>query len=362
MNFDSTVQNIAWFRDQYRKGSLVIKPPFQRKPVWAARQKCYLIESMLLGLPVPEVYIQQSTTEEGDATYAVVDGQQRIRTVLQFIGSETDPNEQESNKFSLEKLEPGSQWQGRTFADLSKEEKERFYGYRFAVRYLNTKNDGEIRDMFRRLNKFLTPLKPQELRNATFMGPFARLAENLADNEYWAENRIITAASIRRMGDVEFVSELLIGVLHGPQAGSAGVIDEYYRQYEDYEDEFPEQRRAQKTFDENLRAIQQFLPNIKETRWSNKTDFYTLFVAVAFVQRPLDLSTVTVKQVRNALDKFETEVNRRLADEDAKVSKEAVEFVRAVEKGANDKQRRAARHGALLRVLSEHLKFKIDVE
>ncbi len=358
MNFDSSVQNIAWFRDQYRKGSLIIKPPFQRKPVWAARQKCYLIESILIGLPVPEVYIQQSTTEEGEATYAVVDGQQRIRTVLQFIGSETDPSEEEFNKFSLDKIDAGSKWQGQTFANLAKEEKEKFYGYRFAVRYLNTKNDGDIRDMFRRLNKFLTPLKPQELRNATFMGPFARLSEKLADNDYWAENRIITAASIRRMGDIEFMSELAIGVLHGPQAGSASAIDEYYRQYEDYEDEFPDQRRAQRVFNENLRAVQQILPNIKESRWSNKTDFYSLFVALAFVQRPLDVGSTTAKHVRNALEKFETEIDKRLADENARVSKEAVDYVRAVEKGANDKQRRAVRHTALVTVLSEHLKFK----
>ena len=141
---------------------------------------------------------------------------------------------------------------------------------------------------FKRLNKFLTPLKPQELRNATFMGPFARLAESLADNEYWAENRIITAASIR-----------------------------------------------------------QLLPNIKETRWSNKTDFYTLFVVLAFVKRPLELSPGILKRLRTALEKFEAEIDLRLADETAKVSKEAVEYVRA-----------AARHAALSRILGEYLQLK----
>src|SRR2546425_13270565 len=55
-------------------------------------------------------------------------------------------------------------------------------------------------------------------------------------------------------------------------------------------------------FDENLRAIQRLLPNIKETRWSNKTDFYTLFVALAFAQRPLAMTTSTVKHARTALE------------------------------------------------------------
>jgi hypothetical protein len=241
MTFDSSVQTIAWFRDRYREGNLKIKPPFQRKPVWVARQKCYLIESILRGLPVPEIYIQQTTTPEGQTTYAVVDGQQRVRTVLQFVGSEQDPEEADYNKFTLDKLDPSSDWANADFAGLTVDQKRTFYGYKFVVRYLNTDSDDEVRDMFRRLNKFLTPLKPQELRNATYSGPFVALVLQLADNEYWAENRIVTPAAIRRMNDVEYVSELMIGVLHGPQGGSAAIVDSYYQQYEDYEDLFPDQ-------------------------------------------------------------------------------------------------------------------------
>src|SRR5207245_1440160 len=104
-------------------------------------------------------------------------------------------------------------------------------------------SDDEVRDMFRRLNKYLTPLKPQELRNATYSGPFAVLVQKLADDKYWAEKGIVSPALIRRQNDVEFVSELMIGVLHGPQGGGAAVIDQYYSQYEDFEDEFPGQKR-----------------------------------------------------------------------------------------------------------------------
>ena len=323
MNYNSTEHPLSWFRDRYRDDTLEIKPPYQRKPVWAARQKCYLVESILMGLPVPEIYIQQTTSSDGETTYAIVDGQQRIRTVLQFIGSETDPDVQEFNKFILDKLSDGSNWKNLSFADLEQEEKKTFYGYRFAVRYLNTDNDDEVRDMFRRLNKFLTPLKPQELRNATYMGPFIQLAEKLADNEYWAENRIVTPAAIRRMGDVEFVSELLIGVLHGPQGGGERIIDEYYMQYEDYEDEFPQQRRVQKLFDETLTTIEQLFIEIKETRWSNKTDFYTLFVGLASLLRKNELPKANIAKVKKALVNFEKEIDRRIGDQEVEVSNDA---------------------------------------
>lgn len=358
MDFDSSVQNISWFRDRYREGTLVIKPPYQRKPVWAVRQKCYLIESILMGLPVPEIYIQQTTSPDGETTYAIVDGQQRIRSVLQFVGSEADPEEQEYNKFALDKIDANSPWRNITFAELSDDNKSKFYGYRFAVRYLNTENDDNVRDMFRRLNKFLTPLKPQELRNATFSGPFVVLVKKLADDDYWVENRIVTTAAIRRMADVEFVSELLIGVMHGPQGGSAKIIDEYYKQYEDYEDEFPDQRRATNLYNETLTTVQRILPYIKERRWNNKTDFYTLFVAIASLLRSGELLKKNVMPVRKALIAFADEINSRLADEQAQVSQNAIEYVRAVEKGANDKKRRADRHKALIKVIESYFKPK----
>ena len=357
MTFDSSVQTIAWIRDRYREGNLKIKPPFQRKPVWVARQKCYLIESILRGLPVPEIYIQQTTSPEGQTTYAVVDGQQRIRTVLQFVGSEEDPEEAVYNKFTLDKLDPSSVWANVSFAELTPDQKRTFYGYNLVVRYLNTDSDDEVRDMFRRLNKFLTPLKPQELRNAAYSGPFSVLVLQLADNEYWAENRIVTPAAIRRMNDVEYVSELMIGVLHGPQGGSAAIVDSYYQQYEDYEDLFPDQKRMQRVFDNTLQIIQTVLPDIKGTRWSNKTDFYTLFVAVASILRSLRASgpaKVSYKSttIRKALEAFAVDVDTRVGNEDASVSQNVIEYVRAVEKGANDKARRAERH----RVVMQHWK------
>jgi hypothetical protein len=354
MDFNSSEETISWFRDRYREGNLKIKPPYQRKPVWASRQKCSLVESILLKLPVPEIYVQRSTTPEGETTYAIVDGQQRIRTVLQFVGSETDPDQLEHNKFVLDKLPALSPLLNKSFADLLDDEKSAFYGYKFAVRYLNTTSEGELRDMFERLNRFLTPLKPQELRNARFTGPFVELTLKLADREYWAENRIVTAATIRRMGDVEFVSELVIGALHGPQGGNAADIDAYYTQYEDYEDEFPGQKEAESLFEESFKTTQSLLPEIKETRWSNKSDFYTLFVGLASFLRNRRLQAGKVQAVRKALLRLADEVYARLADERAKVSKEAIAYARAVEKGANDKARRAQRHAVVTGLLKSY--------
>jgi hypothetical protein len=303
-----------------------------------------------MGLPIPEIYVHQ-TVKEDKTHYGIVDGQQRIRTILQFIGADLDPAEQHFNKFSLDKLDASSSWANATYITLDEAERKRFLGHRLAVRYLDTDNEDEIREMFRRLNKYLTPLKAQELRNATYTGPLVRLVVRLADDEYWAENRIVTAESIRRMGDVEFISELVIGLLHGPQGGSSVIIDDYYSQYEDYEDEFPKQRVVQRLFEEAKKTIQELFPTIKASRWGNKTDFYSLFVALGALLRKASISKNRISQLRHSLEQFGNEVDERLANEDLKVSKEAATYVRAVEKGANDKARRADRHEVLLRLM-----------
>jgi hypothetical protein len=317
------------------------------------KQKCYLIESILLGFPVPEIYVHNMTSPEGETSFAIVDGQQRIRAVLQFIGAETDPQEEEFNKFVLDKLSDSSPWKDKKFADLTDVEKRRFYNYSLAVRLLQTDSESELRDMFERFNKYLTPAKPQELRNARFSGPLVKMVEVLSNNEYWAENRIVSPQLIRRMGDFEFISELIIGVLHGPQAGSAAVIDEYYVTYEDYEEEFPGQRQVKKLFETTLDTIKRVLPNIKDTRWGNKTDFYTLFVVLASLLKSHTLAVSSHKKVGEALKSFAEEVDLRLSNERARVSEDAVSYVRAVEKGANDKARRADRHSALLNIVTE---------
>lgn len=372
MRFEATTQTVSWFQKEYKQGTLKLRPPYQRKPVWAARQKCYLIESILYGLPIPEIFIHETTTSEGDTLHAVVDGQQRIRTVLQFLGLTTigpdgkpEPDEEEFTGFTLDKFEKAAEspWLGKRFADLTPDERVKFYQYRFHIRFLYTSDESELRTMFTRLNRYLTALNAPELRHAIYTGPFSKLAEKLADNEYWLKSGLITRALIRRLGDVDFVSQLLIGVVHGPEGGSPGVVDEYYRQYEDYdlEEGIPDQRRAQKLFDQTLKFIQSLFPNLQETelRWGNRADFYSLFVALADIIREYDVPRdKLIPGLRSALEKFSKEVNRRLANEDAEVSADVIEYVRAVEKGVNDKARRADRHRILVALIEEALDFK----
>jgi Protein of unknown function DUF262 len=359
MKHASQPQSISWFRQHYIDGRLELRPPFQRKPVWTDKQRCSLIESILLDIPIPEVYVQVTTDEAGSASYGVVDGQQRLRTILQFVGLENEADQgagDDNNLFKLTNLPKTSLYLDKGFGDLMPDQKKKLFSYEICVRLLHTENQAEVEDVFKRLNKFTLPLKPQELRNATFHSAFAKLAEALADDEYWAVNRIVTPASIRRMGDIEFMSDLMIGLIHGPQGGASRILDDYYEMYEGNEDEIPGQAKLRHRFDQALLAVKSVFPDIsKVDRWSNRADFYSLFTALGSL---LDKHAMpkTTKALGAALEKFATDVDKSLENASASVGTGPRRYARAIEKGSNDKARRAVRHEVLVGLLTPFLK------
>jgi len=347
MKYSAGEQTIAWFKDRYLEGSLEIRPPYQRRPVWALRQKSNLIESILMGLPIPEIYVHTFTSETGKTTYAVVDGQQRVRTILQFIGLDKDEGEQDENKFSLSDLTPDSPWHNVTFGELTPDQKRAFYGHQLAVRSLSNSIDEEIRDLFRRLNTYLTKLNDQELRNATYSGPFVALVNKLADDDYWAENQLVSVTMIRRMKDIEFVSELLIGIMDGPQGGATAIIDEYYFQLEQYTDDFPDQGDVERLYNQTFAIVRSLFPDLRVTRWKNRTDFYSLFVAIAHLLRLHTLPLSNLEALKTKLDEFVGLVRAYMEDEAAEVPEAIKDYVGAVQRGSSDRSRRAVRHRVL---------------
>jgi hypothetical protein len=289
-----------------------------------------------------------TTTAAGDTKYAIVDGQQRVRTVLQFIGAEPEPVESEFQEFALEALDVASPWKDQSFEELLGPDRIHFWEYMLAVRYLTATDEKSVRDVFRRLNKYLMQLTGQELRNAMYSGPFVTLALQKANEDFWATSRIVSPAAIRRSGDVEFVSELFIGLMHGPQGGSTKVIDDYYAAFEEFRDEVPNQRQTERLFDQTLQLTRRLLSENADTRWHNKADFYSLFIALGSLLR--EGRVRDVKGTREALGEFARKVDAAI-NLGAKASSGASRYARAIEKGSNDKKRRAVRHEILVKLL-----------
>jgi hypothetical protein len=251
-----------------------MKPPFQRNPVWVTRQKSFLIDSILSGFPIPELYMQEVVSTEGFSKHILVDGQQRIRAVLEFL----------EGQFSIDSKESPT-WADMTFEDMSKDDKKKIFTYNFVVRVLPEIDDTQIRAIFQRLNRNVLALNNQELRQATYWGPFINLMNDISDKEIWQKLNVFTQNDIRRMLDVEYISEMAVALLNGPQ-NKKDKLDNYYRIYEE---EFEEGEHIEDVFTMVLAEIYKIIPEIVKTRWKKKTDFYTLFLFFArnFEQLPL---------------------------------------------------------------------------
>ncbi len=287
---NNTVRSVKWFKDANEKGELDMKPPFQRNLVWTDKQKSYLIDTILCGYPIPEIYMQDIYNDKGDAKYIVVDGQQRIRACLDFIG----------NKFSIDPAKTPL-FGDMSFDDLLPELKKRIYEYSFIVRLMPEIPDSELRLIFQRLNQNNVILNSQELRHATYWGDFIQTMNNLADMENWQKIQVFSTNDIKRMLDVEFISELTIAYLNGLQNKKLS-LDRFYRIYE--ENDFDKKNDVVDIFEKVLGEILQVLPNIGATRWSKKSDFYTLFLIFAKNKIRLPLSSEKRDLATNILLKF----------------------------------------------------------
>jgi hypothetical protein len=85
---EATTHTVAWFWNRLRNDELQMKPPFQRNPVWQEVQKAYLIDTIIRGYPVPELYLQTTVSAEGKEQHIIVHGQQRVRACLEFVNND----------------------------------------------------------------------------------------------------------------------------------------------------------------------------------------------------------------------------------------------------------------------------------
>lgn len=300
----TTNKTIIWFKKANDQGDLQMKPPFQRNPVWTLPQKSYLIDSILNGFPVPELYMQEFVDENGNEQHIIIDGQQRTRACLDFI----------EGKFSI-KADESPTWGGMKFDDLSADDKKKIFGYTFIVRILPEMSDDNIRGIFQRLNKNVVALNTQELRQATYWGPFIQTMQEISNYKYWSTTGIFSPLNIRRMMDIEYISELAVAVLHGFQ-NKKETLDKYYQEYEE---EFEARDDIISTFQTVIYELEQLYPDIKTTRWKKKTDFYSLFVYFTSHEKLLPLSTEKRLQIRPILDEFSIMVDSYISlDQDAK--------------------------------------------
>lgn len=181
---DFTLETLHY---KWRDGEIVI-PEFQRGFVWKPAQSSKLIESFLVGLPVPPVFVY---TERASERYLVIDGQQRLRSIFYFLeGSFGADSHGNKRAFRLSGLNPDSQFLGKTFDELGEVSQRRVKNAvlrSLVVQQLTPDDETSMYHIFERLNTGGTTLSNQEIRNCVHRGSFVSFLKELNRDPEWRQ-------------------------------------------------------------------------------------------------------------------------------------------------------------------------------
>jgi len=151
---------------QYQKGNLELQPEFQRLQVWDNKKASRLIESVLLEVPIPVIYL----SEDSDSKYSVIDGQQRLNSFISFL----------ENNIRLSGLNILTELNSKRFQEISKSLQDKFESATIRIIEIRKESHPDVKfEIFERLNTGAVQLNAQELRNCIYRGRYNELLQEL---------------------------------------------------------------------------------------------------------------------------------------------------------------------------------------
>ena len=263
----ATTKDVGLLYQLFQNGQLKLATEFQRNAVWPSPAKAYLIDTILNDKPIPLLFLQRTTSaQSGLPTYTVIDGQQRLRAIFEFL----------DDRFALTQSAKNSRYKNKKFSELGVEVQDLIRNYDLVIEEISGYSEADIKDMFVRINKYVVKLSPQELRHAKGEGRFHDFVEKIGKHAFWRSNKIFSPLSIKRMKAVEFSAELAILLIEGPQDKKASV-DLYYGQYRR---QFPEATAIESRLNSYFSWIGKALPRFSASRFRKPVDLYALIGAL----------------------------------------------------------------------------------
>jgi uncharacterized protein with ParB-like and HNH nuclease domain len=179
--FDSYDITVKQMYDMILEQMIDIAPEYQRHFKWDTKRQSSLIESLLLGIPIPSLFMATNP----NSSWEVIDGVQRLTTILNFIGDSDQLTKININHKTLKitGLEKLNSMNGITYKDLPKSMQIMLQTRPLRITVLNDRSDFNVRyDLFERLNTGGVTLHEQEIRNCIFIGEFNDLLKELAQH------------------------------------------------------------------------------------------------------------------------------------------------------------------------------------
>ena len=274
--FDRNKRTVKEIYDGFDQEKLIVDPSYQRRQVWLVQDKVRLIETILMGLIIPEVFFWPASIdpETGNAITHIVDGQQRIDAIIEFIEGQY----RLVPKYLLDER-IREEFGNKSFAELPPEAKKAIWTYKLSVVDIDKSwTIEQIKNMFYRLNLTNYSLNEQEKRNSK-VSVFGDKAEALISHDFWKRMRVFSANDARRMLDTVFCCSVYILANEGVvDQTNSGKVNQYY---DDYADSFDEDNALTEKIVHAMDIIEQFHDKSTAAFLSKKAQLYTMF-CIAF--------------------------------------------------------------------------------
>ena len=292
---------IRWFLDLYHYGQLDLDPPYQRRSVWTLNDRRFFLDTIFRHFPCPAIFLYQTTDRTlGKMIYHVVDGKQRLETLLSF----------RNNKLAFDKGYSDRRLNGKSWSSMENESDliERFLNYSVPVEFIEVSDDVMINEIFDRLNRNSRKLERQELRHAKFDGWFISVAEAEAVKDEWEQLGIVTKAMMRRMKDVQYISELLIVLMKNRILGyDQNILDDVYAEYDSPHETLG--NFDEREFADILEFVKNYILQMEQhnqtiTRYAKSfSNFYSLWSFVILNRNHLPPPEVTADRYAEFMEK-----------------------------------------------------------
>ncbi|MDI9312975.1 MAG: DUF262 domain-containing protein, partial [Limnohabitans sp.] len=358
---ESIPSNSVKIIDLYNKidaGILDTSPDFQRKLVWKKQHKYSFIETILMNFPFPEVYIASAEmdVETLKSKEIVVDGKQRLTTILDYIKGIKDFENQK-------RVTP--------FEELTTDEKRDFLNYLVTVKDLKDMDESYIKEIFQRINSTEYSLNSNERINAQYGGgEFALFCKQIVDSNYTAtinetdiiiendtkillnsffnDNEVFTENDKARMFDEQYVMLIVSTFLEGGYYGRSSKVNEYLDRYNA---SFENYTMPLGLLVKSVNTIKK-LGFYRNSYWFNKANLFTLIIELSRFEIP----DINLQILEQELLELETKVDLYFSDDDTiDISDNEKKYFEVARQGSHEKANRIFRGKLINDIITKSL-------
>lgn len=252
-------------------GELAIQPKYQRRRTgWPLTAKTALIDTIMNNFPLPPIYLRDFVNDIGKRRKEIIDGQQRISTIIEFY----------NNEFVFSKNIFDEDFAGLTYNQLPSIEQQMIEDFEVSFISIRGASEGDVISIFSRLNSYSLPLNTQEKRNSLYAGEMKTLIYEIAAeyHTFWIQFKILTPNQIARMADASLVSDIIFTLMQGIKSASSPAVN---KMYSEFDDDLPKKNEMYSNFN----SVISILGHLMESSYiinvfKPKFMFYSLFLAV----------------------------------------------------------------------------------